>query len=232
MHIFEYYLINSTLENKVGTYIFRLMPPNPAAHLLTRQTYRRPGDGPLMFLEGLGLERARTHEFCGQARRTLAIAVLRATTGPVIWIRPDWAPDKLNPDGIVRFIDPARLIFISPRRPEDLLWATEEALRAGIVPLVVADLPGPPGLTPIRRLHLAAETGAKEGRVTPLGLILTPGDGGAPGIESRWSFNPQHAGAGRSLWTLSRLRARTAPQKVWQVTADKGGFRLVDHVIA
>lgn len=176
----------------------------------------------LPFLGTLRLARARVHEICGPARRTLALMVARETAGPVIWIQAGWLPERLFPDGISGHIAPARLIFITARRVEDLLWSMEEALRPGAVALVVADLPVPPGLTAVRRLHLAAETGAAEGRVPPLGLILTPGEGGAPGVESRWHLTPRH-GATQSRWRLERLRARTDPPKIWHLDQSPTG---------
>ncbi len=198
-----------------------------AAHLLTRHSHRLRRVSPLLLFDGLELARTRAHEFCGASRRVLALTAAKALQGPVFWIRPSWLPGGLNPDGMHRFIDPSRLIFATPKRPEDLLWTMEEALRVGIVPLVVADLPGPPGLTAVRRLHLAAETGAENGGTAPLGLLLTPGAGGAPGVESRWSLNPNHGDGGAEAWRLDRLRARTAPEKHWEVTGTKAGLSLM-----
>ncbi len=165
----------------------------------------------------ISLSLARVHEACGPARRSFAMWLASHTEGPVLWIAPGWQAEQPHPQGMWDFVDPARFLFVGPRRAEDVLWCVEEALRAGAVPLVVADLPGPPALTPIRRMHLAAETGAGLGGVAPLGLLLTPGDGGAQGIESRWRMAPKHVGRKRR-WQLDRLRARTQPVKSWTVT--------------
>ncbi|MDE0697561.1 MAG: hypothetical protein OXH76_17195 [Boseongicola sp.] len=160
------------------------------------------------------------------ARRRLALTAAGAMRGQVFWIHPAWMPVHLNPDGMLHLADPSRFIFIRPKRPEDLLWTMEETLRAGLVPLVVADLPEPPGLIPVRRLQLAAEAGAAEGACVPLGLILTPGTGGAPGVESRWSMAPAHGTGKQEAWQLDRLRARTEPVKRWHLSGGKTGPKV------
>lgn len=172
---------------------------------------------------GLALVRGRVHEFCGPARRTLAAMVLGESTGAVIWISPGWQAERLFPDGLRAFAEPGRLILAAVRHPEDLLWAMEEALRSGAAALVVADLPTPPGLTPVRRLHLATEAGAEAARhaarLPPLGLLLTPGTGGAQGVESRWSLACAPAGG----WQLQRLRARLEPPAAWRLRREDRG---------
>ncbi|MFN3824187.1 MAG: hypothetical protein ACK4GW_13155 [Pseudorhodobacter sp.] len=64
----------------------------------------------------------------------------------------------------------------------------------------------------MRRLHLAAGAGmARRGAAAaPLGLLLTPGEGGAAGVESRWRM--RHCPGG---WHLSQLRARMDPPRDW-----------------
>jgi protein ImuA len=191
-----------------------------SAHLLSRHGHRpRPG---VPFMGDLALATARVHEVCGAARRTFALAVAGAMEGPVLWIAPDWTAERLNPEGMLGLVTPSRLVFVTPRRAEDLLWSMEEALRSGAVPLVVADLPGPPALTPVRRLHLAAETGAAEGACRPLGMVLTP-EGDAPGVETRWSLAPRHPETRTEAWEMRRLRARTLPEALWHVATDPGG---------
>lgn len=162
-----------------------------------------------------GLLRGRVHELCGPARRSLAAMILGAhppQTAPALWILPRWQSERPHADGLADFTDPGRLLFAAAQRPADLLWAMEEALRAGCVSLVIADLPAPPGLTAIRRLQLATEAGAKNTREPPLGLILTPDQGGAPGVESRW-----HIGHRPSGWRLERVRSRMEPPKTWLI---------------
>ena len=198
-----------------------MLPGSPA---LTRRPPSAPGpDG------GLGLAAGRVHELCGPGRRTLALVVAAALPGPVVWIAPARAAERLHPEGVLPLLDPARLIFVTPRRAEDLMWCLEEALRSGAAAAVVAELAAPPGLTPVRRLHLAAEAAAGPHR--PTGLILTPGDGGAAGVESRWHLAPRH-GPGGDRWRLERRRARTAPPAAWDMTLPRGALRLAPAAAA
>ena len=201
------------------------------------QAAPRPGD--LQPLAGdLTLRRGRLHELCGPSRLMLAAGVMARSEGPVVWIRPGWVAERLNAAGLQPLANPARLLLVRADRDEAALWAAEEALRSGAVPLVVVETAAPPGLTPVRRLHLAAGAGAEAahqgGTTAPLGLILTPGQGGAPGVESRWHLAPQPS---RSLlwsdeaaWTLTRLRARLAPPARWRLSRKGGAPDALEHL--
>jgi protein ImuA len=180
--------------------------------LLGRRPHRAAPS--LTLWQEITLPLARTHEICGRARRTLALHLAACAGGPVIWIAQAWGGDPLNACGIAGIAPPQDLVFVTPQRADDMLWAMEEALRAGCAPVVVADLADPPGMTAVRRLHLAAEAGAGCGLTHPLALLLTPGEGGAPGVETRWRMDPAHR-PGQDLWRLDRLRARMVPPKGW-----------------
>lgn len=182
---------------------------------------------------GLALAGGRAHELCGPARRVLAAMALGGpqAAGPaVLWLLPGWLAERPNPCGLAGFLHPGRLVLVAARRAEDILWAAEEALRSGALPAVVAELAAPPGLTAVRRLHLAAEAGAGAGAGAgaPLCLLLTPGEGGAAGVDSRWHMAPEPGGG----WRLTRLRARCAPAAAWAVLprgARVAAARLADQ---
>ena len=199
--------------------------------LLTRRPFR---DAPALDLgAGARLPLGRLHEACGDARHMLALAIAARAFAdvsaevPLYWIAPSWVTDRLNADGMAACLDPARVIFAGANRAEDILWTLEEVLRSGATPMAVADLPELPGLTAIRRLHLAAETGGKDGRFLPLGLILTSGDGGAPGVETRWHISADHAPRLKG-WRLDRRRARTDPPRAWTLRSGTGGPQFHD----
>lgn len=188
---------------------------------------RHPAASSEILADILHLQPGRAHEFCGPARRTLAVWLMaRLPVGaPVIWLRPGWSAEQLHPQGVAEWANPAGLIMLSPPRAPDALDCAEEALRSGAVALVVIELSSPPALTPLRRLHLAAEAGlARRADKQLWGVVLTPEQGGAPGVESRWHLAPCRAhGPAQSQisprWRLERLRARMAPKAAWHVTS-------------
>lgn len=195
-----------------------------AAHRLSRFSHRKRHSHATL-AEDLTLERGRVHEFCGTARKRLAGIAASHMTGPILWIHAGWEEDGLYPPGFRNLFDPSRLVFVTASEMDHLLWTMEEALRSGAAPLVICELSEPPGLTAVRRLHLAAEAGSVR-ESAPLGLLLTPGNGGAPGVETRWSLDPAHGLGGSERWKLARLRARMAPERSWALEDRNGMLKL------
>ncbi|MDF2231907.1 hypothetical protein P2H44_05015 [Albimonas sp. CAU 1670] len=213
--------------------------PRPALPLVETRDGAREGDAPVALALG------RAHEVCGPSAAIFAAMAAagvarQAGPGPVLWIRaprPEGAP---NPDGLLPFLDPARLVLATPRRPDDALWCAEETLRTGAASLTVVELASAPGLTPVRRLHLAAEAGATlaagQGAPPPLVLLLTPEPGGAQGVETRWRMAPAPSRPGpgarpQPCWRLELLRARMLRPRSWSVSwrgeAGEGALTLV-----
>lgn len=196
--------------------------------LLTRQPQRaapRVQVAPaISFLTG------RAHEICGAARHVLALWIAAQMQGPILWIRPQWAHDVINSDYVQSFMDPGRILYVAAPRETDTQWSIEEAMRSGAAPLMIAEMTKPPSLTAVRRMHLAAENAPG---TPPLALLLTEGDGGAAGIETRWHMSPTHHDVPNS-WRLERRRARALPPQAWAVTAtcDTRNLRLCTQPIA
>ena len=193
-----------------------------AAALLSRRPHR-PAPQITLGDPEIALRLGRVHELCGQARHTLAVSIAAQLGAPVVWIAQQGASEFICPEAVADQISPGHILFVTPPKRDMLLWAMEEALRDGHAPVVIADLQAPPPMVPIRRLHLAAEAGSGIGVCRPLALLLTPGQGGAPGIETRWSLDPSHHN-GPGHWTLSRLRARMAPPRDWLMTRAGDGL--------
>lgn len=187
-----------------------------------------------------GLLRARAHELCGPARLSLAVLILGQCQGTVLWVLPSWLAGKPYACGLSGHLQPERVLLAQARRGEDLQWCAEEALRSGAAPVVVVEMPNLPDLTAVRRLHLAAQVGAEAAAnsgagAAPLCLILTAGDGGAQGVESRWHMRAialasAPAGEGESAWRLERRRARTAPIAAWALTRTSAGVLRAEPV--
>ena len=181
----------------------------------------------ITFASKLFLKSGEVHEACGPARIRFAILVGAATKGTIIWIRPKWDNTIFNSDGISCWFSPKRLLLIKSLNMNDLLYSVEESLRSGVAPLVIAELPKVPKLTPMRRLNLASKTISKNNEL-PVCIILTPNEGGATSIASRWfisslpcdkvpnNFSPSIS---YGKWKLSRLFSKTEPQAQWTLEA-------------
>ena len=150
------------------------------------------------------------------ARRRLEGAARTGRNLPrILWCSsPRTMRDAGNfyPPGLVRFgLEACSFLFIDARREDDVLWALEEALRSGSLGLVIGAVPSI-GLTPARRLSLAAREGA-----TPLLLLTSARAAASAATTTRWRidpaasaahpFDPRASGAPRLAVRLERCRS-------------------------
>lgn len=180
--------------------------------------------------------RGRTHEATGPGAAAFAAILcgLRCRTGgTALWISEGWQVEGLHPAGLAPFCDPARLLLVRTADQSETLACAEEALRSGAVAVVVADLTAPLGLTPGRRLQLAAEAGAQSGGTT--GLCLIPEGAGSNAAETRWSCAPIFGTASdtasdrgdstRHRWSLIKNKSGTFAE--WTVRWDAETHRVI-----
>ena len=172
------------------------------------------------FIADLNLYFGRIHEIFGVSRTTLALIIAQKMDGHIFWIRTKWNPNNLNTDGISNFINPGRLTFVNVKNLTDILWTMEETLRTNCIPLVVCDLPEIPNFTAVRRLQLTLKSDIYEHKKC-LGLLLTPKNGGARGVESRWKATANHSEF-QTAWHLECCKAQNTKPGKWKIIKKEG----------
>lgn len=178
---------------------------------------------PVPLRESFPLRPARVHEACGAAATAFAAVACARARGPLLWIRESWGGERLNPQGLAAFFDPARLLVAECRDQIDSLASAEEALKDGAVPLVVIEITRALNLREGRRLQLAAQAGGATG------LCLIPEGMGSNATETRWRCSPvldpgEGADSTRMRWEIIKNKSGTLG--VWDVRWDPEAHRL------
>ena len=240
--------------------VFRLSPPaNSSISALRdriRQIERPARHGVLPFgvaaidgaLPGGGLALGAVHEIIGQggdeedgaAAAGFAAAILaRLGTGPVLWCRR--RPDLYGPGLMTHGLDPARLVLVTAPRDDEILWALEEGLRAGLASGLAAVV-GELGRLPMvagRRLQLAAERSgvtalvlkrwrnaaeAAAERERPSAALTRWRVSALPSAGIAGEPGANEPGLGRPRWRVALLRVRGGVPGAWDVeVADATG---------
>nr|WP_309501636.1 hypothetical protein [uncultured Roseovarius sp.] len=165
--------------------------------------------------------RGRTHEVQGPGAIGFALALAGRLGGVVLWVMQGWQGRQLNPVGAAEYLDPQRLLIARTRDEAETLAVAEEALRAGAVTLVVMELTQPLGLTPGRRLQLAAETGRSTG------LCLMPEGMGSNAAETRWYTAPVFDAADSTLMRWEITKNKSGTLAAWDVRWDAETHRVI-----
>lgn len=177
----------------------------------------------------------------GAAAAGFAAGILaRLRSGPVLWCLK--RPDLHGPGLAAHGLDPARLVLVTARRDDDILWAIEEGLRAPGLAAVVGEIGRLP-MVAARRLQLAAERSG----VTVL-LLRRWHNGEEAAVErdrpraavTRWrvaalpSVNiANEPGIGQPRWRVELLRVRGGVPALWDVeVADATGHVSLSAALA
>ena len=175
------------------------------------------------------------HEFISSCPEDHASSVgfIAAIAGPLIrkggtglWISAD---RTLFPPALKSFgIEPDQLIFIDIRKPRDLAWALDEALKCGALSAVIGELPDL-GFTASRRLQLSVE----QSQVTAFILRRNPRNLSSTACVTRWKITTLASettdnlpGVGYPHWKVELLKVRNGKPGSWQVKWINGQLEI------
>ncbi len=167
------------------------------------------------------LRKNRTHEVCGPGALVFACALTAHGKGPVFWVCESWKTDHINPPGFSSFFDPKRLFLARTKDQLEMLAVAEEALRSGVVPLVVLELSTPLSLLAGRRLQLAAEAGKSTG------LCMIPQGMGSNSAETRWQCAPIFDQGDSTLQRWEIIKNKTGTFAAWDVKWNAEARRII-----
>ncbi|AQZ53417.1 ImuA family protein [Martelella mediterranea] len=170
------------------------------------------------------LQRGRVHDASGPGAPFFAAALAGMTGGTVLWIKPAWFAEEINPVAFSAFFDPRDIILARTADQTETLAAAEEGLRSGAVGLVVMEVDKPVELTPGRRLQLAAESGRS------IGLSLHPEGAGNQAATTRWLCKPLFSASDSTLQEWSIIKNKAGTNNSWAVRWDETARRI--HMVS
>lgn len=145
-----------------------------------------------------------------------------------IWISRD---KNIFPPALVGFgIRPEHIVFVQMKREQDILWATEEALKCPELTAVVSEVKEL-SFTTSRRFQLSVEQTGTTGFIIlhrPKNILQTAS-------LARWHIHPMPSdaydlpGIGVPRWKVELLKVRNARPASWTLEWQQGVFRRVDE---
>jgi len=157
------------------------------------------------------LKPSRYHEVTGAGAYSFASICCGNTAGMAIWFVEGWMHEVVSPLGLQAHCDPHQVLVGKCSNAKDVLSAAEEALRSGVIPLVIAELTQSLSLTAGRRLQLAAEAGGSTG------LMIVRDGMGSNATQTRWHVSPVYSpdDSTQMLWSLIKNKSGTCGN--WEV---------------
>lgn len=193
----------------------------PVEHAFPHAAF--PAFGVHEFISGSWEESAATCGFIGGL-----LAKLMDGGGVCLWVSTSGLlfPPALRAFGVA----PDRVIFVEVAREQDVLWATEEALKCNSLVAVVAEL-GDMDFVQSRRLQLVVE----KSRLTGLILRSSRRAIGTTSCVARWRITPLPSvspqgmpGIGFPQWRVELLKVRNGTPGCWQVKWSDGHFEPIE----
>ena len=156
------------------------------------------------------------------------VSSLMKSGAPCVWVSS--SPLIFPPSLRLFDINPDKILFINTKKPREILWTIEEALKSESICSVIGEI-GEISLSESRRLQLAVE----ESRVTGFMLRRNPKNL-ATSFVTRWritslpsAIDSKMPGIGFPKWNVELLKVRNGKPGKWQMIWHNEKFELVEE---